>query len=303
MSDIDTPSPKSAPEPPTEHGVAFGQIHTIPTPTPVVDGGSGESKPLRFHSVIRSPAPPSKPTSTYSTIADDVDWLRTEWTRDEPPSDGHIRRGSATLRHLLVDDLLGEAWRAHGFAKSPLIVGPDLAGLLRARGFEMRHVVSGIAGGGRKNSAIWAASVGLKVTNSKTGVGPDAEEGFALATLCVVMSADRRPASYPEQAWIERQWPLANYLDAIGAIRRGGEISRRIIIQYAANYAGGVHLERAQKRFPKTHEKFELAAELERFTHVDDMNGLNFELLSIGQAIATSPDILKLVGAIRAAEH
>jgi hypothetical protein len=101
--------------------------------------------------------------------------------------------------------------------------------------------------------------------------------------------------------FIERAWYLTDYLDAAGAVRRGETIARREIIKYFANYAGGTHLDRViNVGKKKATERYELIAELEQRVHADTMDGLYFELLSIGQAIGRSPDLQRLEEAIRA---
>jgi hypothetical protein len=93
-------------------------------------------------------------------------------------------------------------------------------------------------------------------------------------------------------------WSLSNYLDAPGAIRRGETISRRDIVTYFANVGGGVHLGPAK---PSKQQTYALIDELLNKVGADIMDGVFFELLSIGQAIGHSDDLNRLVAAIRKA--
>lgn len=76
-------------------------------------------------------------------------------------------------------------------------------------------------------------------------------------------------------------------------------VSRRLIIQYFANYSGGVHLDKVKASNPKKHAEFLLIEELEKSAKAQDLNGVYFELLSIGQAVGRSKSLLELAAAIR----
>jgi len=52
-------------------------------------------------------------------VADDLQYLA-EWGPEI--SDGKIRRGSAVLRRLLVEDVYGHAWREIGKDKQPSLI-------------------------------------------------------------------------------------------------------------------------------------------------------------------------------------
>jgi hypothetical protein len=89
---------------------------------------------------------------------------------------------------------------------------------------------------------------------------------------------------------------LNKYLDAPGAVGIGQFITRRRIVQFFANHAGGVHLGGKNHRDSKI---YEFIAQFENKVMADKMDGLYFELLSIGQAIGRSPDLQKLSEKIR----
>jgi hypothetical protein len=125
-------------------------------------------------------------------------------------------------------------------------------------------------------------------------VSADADEGFAVAVGSVSRHTLGEQVYGPLTKLVEAEHKIGTYLNAPGAVRRGHAISRSLIIQYFANFAGGVHLDRVGERNPAKKAKYDLVVELERKASVLDMDGVYFELLSIGQALARSPDILKL---------
>lgn len=242
-------------------------------------------------------APHKYPTDPWTSIADDIEWFEKEWcTLYEPPSDAEIRRGAAALRRLLVEDWLGTAWRHFGFERQPTLVGPDVAALAAHDGIEMRHIASLIAGGATING-IQSAMLGLARTdNLETGVSADAEVGFAVKSFSIVRDARGESGTNELTPLTNRSWPISNFLDAPGAVRRGYAISRRDIVSYFANVGGGVHLGPSKKSKEQVHE---LVEELINKIRADTMDGMFFELLSIGQAIGRSEDLKKLVAEIR----
>lgn len=241
----------------------------------------------------------------WATVAEDIEWLGREWcTLYQPPSNAELRRGSAALRRLLVENALGHAWRKFGFEKQPQVSGPDVMALLSHYGTEPRHVVSLIAGGATLNGIQTSMLGCARAFNQSTGISADAEEGFAVATFHVSRDA-RQPSEASElDDMVERSYPLSNYLRAPGAIRLGQAISRMDIVKYFANSAGGVHLEHTAKspdgaRDANKAVRDDLLQALQKAVMADTMDGLHFELLSIGQAIGRSTDMHALVKAIR----
>ncbi|WP_158010909.1 hypothetical protein [Tardibacter chloracetimidivorans] len=103
----------------------------------------------------------------WATVAEDIEWLSKEWcTLYQPPSNAELRRGSAALRRLLVENALGHAWRKFGFEKQPHVSGPDVMALLSHHGTEPRHVVSLIAGGATLDG-IQTSMLGLRLNQSQ----------------------------------------------------------------------------------------------------------------------------------------
>lgn len=259
-----------------------------------------ENKPMQFRHVLRTGVE-SAPISPYLPIAEDLDWLRDDWARvPKPPSDAELRRGSATLRKLLNDNMIQCAWRHHGLEGAPTVIAPDLVALAASQGMELHRAASLVAGGAIVDHAQISMVGTFRVDNPTTGILADADEGFAVSVGSILRDTRGPGERNSLTPLVEREWRLSAYLAAPGAVRRGQTISRRQIIEYFANYAGGVHLDRAVGN--ANAEKlalFELVAELEQRVLCDKTEGLYFELLSIGQALGGSPSLQRLAVAIR----
>src|SRR5689334_20976302 len=134
------------------------------------------------------------PLQEFQPIAEDIRWLRESWWLNAIALSGaDIRRGSATLRKLLVQGELGLAWRACGFVREPTLVGPDAHRLAARQGLELRHAASLIVGGARLND-LDVSMVGVfRTKNPTTGIGPDADEGFAVTQTLIVRDVRRGP--------------------------------------------------------------------------------------------------------------
>ena len=236
-------------------------------------------------------------TDPWTSIADDIEWFEKEWcTLYEAPSDADIRRGSAALRRLLIEDWIGKAWRHFGFQKQPSIVGPDLIKLATTQGHEIRHITSVISGGATIDGIQLAMLGHARANNPTTGVSVDADEGFAVVTFSITRDARGEADEGDLERLINKEWMLSRYLDAPGMVRKGETISRRDIVTYFANVGGGVHLGPARKEKEKN---YALIEELINKIGALTMDGVFFELLSIGQAIGRSNDLNKLVKEIR----
>lgn len=243
----------------------------------------------------------ANPAHPWATVADDIEWFQKEWcTLYEPPSNADLRRGSAALRRLLVDNMLQQAWRAHGFAEQPKVTGPDVKALLIELKRPLQHVASLIAGGATLNGIQFTLIGAARVANEITGVSADADEGFAVEVFNV--SRDARNGEVDSSPLVDltnKCWKLNDYLDAPGAVRRGMAFRRRDIVKYFANYAGGVHLKGSKQTYGRKERIYEHIAELNQKVQADTMDGLYFELLSIGQALGKSDDLRTLTQAIR----
>jgi len=244
----------------------------------------------------------------YSPVADEIEWLRDEWcVMFAPPSDSDLRRGSAALRLLLIYDGILMAWRHHGFEGQPMVYAPDVEALAREQGFELRHASAVFGGGGRVDGIESSMVAIVKAYNPETGRGPDDDSGFAVKTTIVARDARGEYTTGPLHDFVRRPWKLKEYLRSVSLVRRGTSISRDEVVKYFANFAGGAHLDALGKGgTEKAQKRNELIAELKGNGFITSprlyIDGLHFELLSIGQALGSSSDLLRLAARIRKAE-
>jgi hypothetical protein len=133
--------------------------------------------------------------SPFKSVLEDIDFLWNEWWLGQPDglTEGHLRRGSATLRLLLVDGLLQRAWRHIGFERQPRLVGPDIVAIAAAKGLRLDLAAGCIAGGGRQNGLDVSFIGAFRVDNPSTGVPADAEAGFAVCVTSIVRTQARYP--------------------------------------------------------------------------------------------------------------
>jgi hypothetical protein len=207
----------------------------------------------------------------YTSVAEDLDHLRTEWRSDPKPD--VIRRGSAILRRLLVEGVIQSAWRHYGFARQPIILAPDLHLMVGRR---PQDVEVALAGGATYGGMYTAGLTMMK--------GPE-------------------HAKIPDdidKSWLNaRPWAMSEFMESVSAIVDGSVVKRREVIKYFANVEGGVHLERSSRVRRKEEEQVRRIRALEGRIKVHFADGLYFELLSIGQAVGQAPDLVRLSDHIR----
>lgn len=241
-------------------------------------------------------------SSDFDSVADDLEWLRDEWWASETDiSEGHIRRGSATLHLLLQQGLLGRAWRHLGFSGGePTVEGPDLMALVDRLNLRTEMAACLIAGGGRLNGIDLSFTGAFRVDNPTTGVSAHSDVGFSVATIFIARDI-RSPTPGDLDCIIERSWHISEYLKSAGAVHKGIVITRSEVIDYFRNYAGGVHSDLLKKARNSKTDRHELINDLAGRVRADIREGLHFELLSIGQAVGRSNDVGALIKAIRSA--
>lgn len=210
-----------------------------------------------------------------------------------------LRRGSVTLDLLLNGGMLGKAWRHYGLERAPRVVAPDVEEYIAREGHRLEMIIGLVAGGGRQKGMDIAFLGAFRVDNPSTGVPAEADKGFAVAVSVNARSAlDAQPYD-PEDKLQQRKWYLSEFLKSTGAVRLGKAMTRRAVIQYFRNYAGGAHHYILGGTKGSKRSQHELAADVDRAVHPDFRNGLHFELLSIGQAVARSDDVRALAELIR----
>jgi len=206
-----------------------------------------------------------------SVVIEDLEHLRDEWGPNIQDPD--IRRGSAVLRRLLVENVYSRAWRDAGFERQPTVIAVDINKMI---GDETASVVCCLAWGVRFRGVHMAT-----VLNNR-GAKP---VGNASAPL--------REDGYPG----EREYSISEFTESTAGIAEGVLVSRREVIKYVANIKGGVHLgqktKAAEKKLIRKLEKFEQKIQ----NHTTD--GILVELVAIAQAIARSDDAAKLINTLK----
>lgn len=249
----------------------------------------------------------SVPPSTYAlaAVADDLEWLQHSWAaHPDKLSDGDVRRGGATLRRLLLERGQGAimaAWRIWGLEDQPEVIGPDLLALLAQLEKPLELTVTAVAGGA-PISGITYAAMGLHRVDHPDGTPAAADEGFAVSIEAIAALKPTEGTTRPPSVFydnVHRRWRLRDYIEAPGGVRRGRPISRQSIIQFFCKDAGAVHLDQLFGAARSRTEGEQLAAELDSKVFTDWRNGLAYEILAIGYALGSSPDLAKLATLIR----
>lgn len=210
------------------------------------------------------------------TVKKDLQYLRDEWTQGI--DDDSLRRSSTVLRRLLVDNELLTAWRQAGFVKQPKLEASTLDYILTH--FDEHKIEFAAAGGARF-------------------------EGLEVCALFAVRHAmSPREARHVYEAGKRTLWKeylLDDFVKAPCMVIRGTLVNRRLLIQYVANKLGGSHIDterRLGSESPKKREKEQVFAALDGVyssTKVANKNAIFYELLSIGQSLIRSPDIIRFI--------
>ncbi len=205
-------------------------------------------------------------------VSEDLEYLA-QWGSEITAAE--IRRGTAVLRRLLVEDAYGTAWRAIGQAKQPSLIAVDLDLLL---GNDANKVVYALAGGAHFRGMQMACMLLNKGTNPIGGNPP----------------APIRQDGYP----FERTFTLSGYLKSNAGVVEGQIFNRREVIKYLANVKGGVHLS-AQQR--KTEEKLiARLGKIEKKMMIHNTDGLLVEAVAIAQALGASQDARTYIAHVQA---
>ena len=205
-------------------------------------------------------------------VSDDLSFLA-EWGGSM--RDGDIRRGSATLRRLLVEGVYGTAWRRAKFEKQPSVDYFDLDSFLKQV---------------RQENVAFALSSGAELRGTQTGPLLVTEVDPSITPDDV--AKQMLPFGEPKTTTAA----LSTFLDAPCAYAFGERITRADVVKYIANVKGGVHLSGSQMRREAELVRRVSAAD-NRFV-VLGTEGLLRELVAIGQDIGRSLDARRLIAAI-----
>lgn len=214
--------------------------------------------------------------SLLSVVRTDLVWLRDEWSHDLGRD--AVRRASPALRLLLVDNLYGQAWRAVGLPREPVISAISLD---------------------RYDDLIESGKV-----TSAYAAGPTGHEAQIFTSVTVHgeipewMDPNRHQQLGHEHA---SDFPLRAFLESTCMVVEGHRVSRRELIKYVANRLGGAHFGLAGAKLA-TRPLFEL------LDKAADDGGLvlgyplpHYLLLTVGYALARSADLEVFVAAVTAA--
>ncbi len=202
-------------------------------------------------------------------VMEDLLYLTSSWKNDI--ADDVIRRDCSVLRRLMIEDKLGWAWRHVGFQKQPRII----CSILQTE-VNNEQMAFAQAGG--------AHYMGLEIRDLKVyrGLPSPLPNGRA-----------RKP--------IRKPLFLSDFLASTCIIVKGVEISRHDLIVYIANTLGGIHSD-TKRKFEQQRSlksKFEALDTHFKTTVTAGKDSFYHELLSIGQNLANSKDIPKLVKRIK----
>ena len=198
------------------------------------------------------------------TIAEDLQFLATEWGGDITSPE--IRRGTATLRRLLVENTYSNAWRAAGFEREPRVIAVDLENVFSAKDlhlidFALAHGVN-LRGLQIYGSIVNKGNVAVERPNHKQ------------------LTDDGYPG--------ERVFGMAEYIASNAGYAFGQFFTRRDVIKYMASVKGAVHLN--SKARPQEVKLVARVAKIDRKLNVCGIDGIFIEALAIAQAIGRSAD-------------
>ena len=205
------------------------------------------------------------------SIAEDLEYLFL-WGSDISNAD--IRRGTAILRRLLVEDAYGLAWRAIGESKQPTLHAIDLSLLI---GNDAHKVVYALAGGAIFRGMQIAIIVVNHGNNAIGGMPPEAI----------------REDGYP----FERIFTLSEYLSSASGLVHGKYFNRRELIKYLANVKGGVHLSPQQRKAEQ--KLIDRIGKIEKKLMVHNSDGLLVEAVACAQGLGNSEDAQHFIKKIR----
>ena len=200
-------------------------------------------------------------------VAEDLEYIRDEW--NEQIDDPALRRGSVVLRRLLVENGIQRAWKRSGFPREPTVHASALSDIV---GSAPRDRIQFASAGGARFRGV--AVGGVLMANYKM---PEDE----------VPKLDK--AGPPGE-----DIGLRRFTESPVAVIDGKEIVRRVLIKFIANKLGGAHYDGSRA----TRGEVSLYRHLDRATKQIKVLGkpvVYFELLAVGQQLAQSTDIARLI--------
>jgi hypothetical protein len=214
------------------------------------------------------------------SVRDDIEFLRSINFRR--PSRTEVRVASGILRRLLADEMLEGARQLTGREAPIKITATDLAAMLAE--IPSRYIHYAYAGGADTEGPQHTGYVLLVVPKEEVEVdGQDA----------VLSRINKKFA--PGQ---EREFTLSEFCESPSVVSGSAAVSRLGVVRYVANKLGGVHWDNSRGAWSDPvggrHRLLD-----EGHLIVGRLSGALYEVLSIAEAVARSPDIIALSEKIR----
>jgi hypothetical protein len=216
-------------------------------------------------------------------VVADLAYLRDEW--GPAPSDDALRRSSAALRVLLVEDAFGRAWRVVGLRKQPVIHCPDLvAAMVHVPRADIAYAQ---AGGGSLPAGKMYGDVLFRGNHTVPATPPERSIGLSkfVDAPGILVNPALVAQSVADMSRISGRSlapPSPDLADELLVA------SRRDVIKYVAHRLGGTHVGRARNE-----EEAKLWAALDmasKHFHLLEKPAVFYELLSIGRLTAAGSD-------------
>ncbi len=196
------------------------------------------------------------------TVKADIAYLRSHW--DQTVDDDSLRRSSPVLRRLVVENDLQRAWKEAGNPRGPMIRAPTLEGLIAE--VPLSKIVFAAAGGAKYGGAELMGVLARNYAVPEEEIKRRAQSGIPSKLM-----------------------GLREFASAPAVIVQGNLIPRRIVIKYVANKLGGAHFD-SRRESNEEGVMYELLDKATVFQLLGKP-ATYFELLSAGQALASSEDL------------
>jgi hypothetical protein len=207
-------------------------------------------------------------------IRSDLEHLRSRWTTTGILDENDLRRDVPILRRLLIDGgggLLRTYRKATGARGDVKVEYVDLNRQLA--GLDRKLVSFASAGGATHNGMSVSGALEYRAAWTPEQVKARYEHGLAT-----------------------RKSTLQTFLDSPCMVVDGTKVNRRNLLQFVSNRLGGVHYDESREHTsPEIARQFEALGSVLNDVRITDHRSVYFELLSIGQALLASPEILELL--------
>jgi hypothetical protein len=206
-------------------------------------------------------------------VHEELCYYQFEWKHDM--SDAAVRRGSSSMRTLMWENKLQNAWKAVGFSAQPRVMSPTLAKYLES--FDPKRLSFAQAGGALSHSVSMQGSV---VLSPVRGIQEMQEIGRL------------GPPGQQLMKWTE-------FRDCVCLVVKGLTITRAEVVWYVANKLGGAHWDDRRDDSKELESKCLSMDRLRAQIQVASRDPVLYELMSTIHWMQQSDDIRKLREAIQ----